>query len=443
MRINARGYPIHLLTAGRIETTISFTFGLAMRQLLFNITLAFRAIRNNRLRSVLTIVIIALGITALVGILTSIEVMKAGVSSNFSSMGANSFQITSDIIKKKKQRGGMHMSVTDGKDITYEDARAFKERYTFPATVGISFTGTSVATVQYRSQKTNPNVRVTGADDTYLTVTDTKLEYGRNFSNPELQSGSTVCILGSGVAKKLFKKKLSDGINQVISVGNYKCRVVGIMESKGGSMMMDGDNKVIVPVNLARTMFGGGNSYLLSVIVPDVYKKEMAMEEAEGILRAVRRLPLGTENNFTIRQNNEVLTVLLDITIYIRLAAVIIGIITLLGSVIGLMNIMLVSVAERTREIGVSKALGARSSAIKRQFLTESVMISLMGGAAGVIFGMLVGNSVGLFFDIGFVVPWFWMITGVSICAVVGVISGIYPAIKASKLDPIVALRYE
>lgn len=414
-----------------------------MRQLLFNIILAFRAIRNNKLRSVLTIVIIALGITALVGILTSIEVMKAGVSSNFSSMGANSFQITSDIIKRKKKGGGMHVSVSDGKDITYEDARAFKDRFTFPATVGMSFSGTSIATVQYRSLKTNPNVRVTGIDDNYLLVTDTKLEHGRNFSTAEIQAGSTVCILGSGVAKKLFKKKLSDAINQVVSVGNTKCRVVGILESKGGSMMMNSDNKVLIPLNLGRAVYGGSHTYLLSVIVPDVYKKEMAMEEAEGTFRVIRRLPLTAENNFTITQNNDVLTVLLDVTVYIRLAAVIIGIITLLGSVIGLMNIMLVSVAERTREIGISKALGARSSAIKRQFLTESVMISLMGGAAGVIFGMLVGNSVGLFFDIGFMVPWFWMITGVSICAVVGIISGIYPAIKASKLDPIVALRYE
>ncbi|MCD6011108.1 MAG: hypothetical protein K0Q79_970 [Flavipsychrobacter sp.] len=414
-----------------------------MRQLLFNIILAFRAIRNNKLRSVLTIVIIALGITALVGILTSIEVMKAGVSSNFSSMGANSFQITSDIIKRKKRAGGVHVSVSDGKDITYEDARAFKDRFSFPATVGMSFSGTGIATVQYRSVKTNPNIRVTGIDDNYLMVTDTKLEYGRNFSTAEIQAGSMVCILGSGVAKKLFKKKPGDAINRVVSVGNRKCRVVGILESKGGSMMMNADNKVLIPLNLARATYGGSNSYLLSVIVPDVYKKEMAMEEAEGTFRVIRRLPLTAENNFTITQNNDVLTVLMDVTVYIRLAAVIIGIITLLGSVIGLMNIMLVSVAERTREIGISKAMGARSSAIKRQFLTESVMISLMGGAAGVVFGMLVGNSVGLFFNIGFIVPWFWMITGVSICAVVGIISGIYPAIRASKLDPIVALRYE
>ncbi len=414
-----------------------------MKEFGFNLVLSLRSIRTNRLRSALTITIIALGIMLLVGILTTIEVMKAGVNSNFSSMGVNSFQITSDIIKKKKSRGGLHISVTDGKSITYDEARTFKERFHFPANVGISVSGSNIATVHYQSEKTNPNVRITGIDETYMAVTDTKLDYGRNFSAMEIQGGGYVCILGSGIAKKLFKRSLELAINQVVSVGDVKYRVIGIMESKGGSMIQDNDNTVLIPLNTARIYYGSDNSYLLSVIVPDVKLKDIAAEEAEGLFRTVRKLPLGTANNFTITQNNDLINILLDITKYIRWAAIIIGIITLLGSVIGLMNIMLVSVGERTREIGVSKALGARSSTIKRQFLTESVIISLMGGAAGIILGMLLGNLLGYFMHIGFIVPWLWISIGVSLCAVVGVISGIYPAIKASKLDPIVALRYE
>lgn len=392
----------------------------------------------------LTISIIALGIMALVGILTAIEVMKASVYTNFSSMGVNTFQITSDILKKKKHRGGgMNVTVVEGKSISYEEATTFAERFQFPANVGMSFTGTSIATVHFRSVKTNPNVHVTGVDEQYLNVTDTKLQAGRNFSVGETRSGAYVCMLGQSVANKLFKDKPTDALNQIVSVGDVKCRVIGILEKKGGSMMMDADNKVLIPISTARILFGGDNSYLITVKVPDINLKDMAAEEAEGMFRVIRKLPLGTENNFTISQNNDLVEIVMDSIVYIRLAAVLIGIITLLGSVIGLMNIMLVSVAERTREIGVSKALGARPSAIRMQFLTESVLISLLGGVSGVLLGMLLGNIVGIFFGTGFVVPWLWIGMGVSLCAFVGVISGIYPALKAARLDPIEALRYE
>jgi putative ABC transport system permease protein len=413
-------------------------------QWLFNLSLAFRAIRNNRLRSILTISIIGFGIMALVGILTSIDVIKASVTSNFSSMGANSFQVTSDIIKqKKRKRGGANISVSEGKSISYDEARAFKDRFTFPATVGLSMTGTGVATVRFRSEKSNPNVRVFGVDDAYLAIADSKLETGRNFMPNELQSGSSVCILGNGIAKKMFKKNMKNAENQVVTVGSKKYRVIGIMESKGGSMIMDSDNSVLIPIRAARSVYGGDHSYVISVMVRDIKLKGIAGEEAEGTFRTIRKIPIGTENDFSINQNDSIAAMLMDNIKYVSLTAVVIAIITLLGSVIGLMNIMLVSVAERTREIGVNKALGARSSSIRLQFLTESIMISLMGGVAGVILGILLGNALGLALKAGFIVPWGWMGLGVSLCAFVGVISGVYPALKASKLDPIVALRHE
>ena len=410
-----------------------------MMQLFFNLTLAFRAIRTNGLRSALTIAIIGLGIMALVGILTAIEVMKESIYSNFSSMGVNSFQITSDVVRRKMRKKGIYIH----NYITYDEARTFRERFHFPATVAISVTGSQISTVHYRSEKTNPNVNIEGVDEANLTVTDTKLDEGRNFSVAEIASGSYTCILGNGVAKKLFKHSITSAINQVVSIGDTKYRVIGVMESKGGSMVNDADNEVLIPLNTARAIYGGGKNYLISVIVPNVKLKGIAAEEAEGLFRVIRKLPLGTQNNFSITQNDDLVNIVLKSIRYVRWAAIIIGIITLLGSVIGLMNIMLVSVAERTREIGVSKALGARSSTIKRQFLTESVMISLMGGTVGVILGMLIGNIVSIFFKMGFIVPWLWITLGVSLCALVGIISGIYPAIKASKLDPIVALRYE
>lgn len=411
---------------------------------LFNATLAFRAIRNNRLRSALTISIIGLGIMALVAILTAIDILKDNVYSNFSSLGANSFQITGDVIKvKKRTRGGMRMSMSQEQDITYEQARLFRQRYHINAMVGLSTTGTGTATVRFRSEKSNPNVRVLGVDEAYLPISDTKLEVGRNFTANELETVTYACIMGNGLARKLFKRNMADAVNQVVTVGDKRYRVIGIAESKGGSMLMDADNSIMIPLSTARSVFGGGQAYVITVMVGDIKLKEVAAEEAEGLMRSIRKLAIGTESDFTVNQNDNIATMLLDNIKYITLAAVAIGIITLLGSVIGLMNIMLVSVAERTREIGISKALGARASSIKRQFLTESVMISLLGGLLGVVLGILAGNTLALAFKSGFVIPWLWVSLGFGLCAVVGILSGVYPAIKASRLDPIVALRYE
>ncbi|HEY9176198.1 MAG TPA: ABC transporter permease [Flavipsychrobacter sp.] len=414
-----------------------------MTRLLFNLNLAYRAIRGNRLRSAITIAIIALGITALIGILTSIEVMKAGVYTSFSQMGANSFQITGDIIKQRRSHG-LQISVREGKDITYLEAKEFKKRYEYPADVSMSMSGSSIATVKYGSTKTNPNINIMGIDENYLKISDTDLEVGRDFSQYELQFGSAVCILGNGVAKTLFGSRYKGGIGKTISIGDIKYTVAGIAESKGGSMIMNADNLVFLPLETARAVYGTDNErFVLNVMVDDIASKDMAQQEAEGLFRVIRKLPVGMENNFTIQQNDSLASMLLDSISVISWAALFIGIITLLGSVIGLMNIMLVSVAERTREIGINKALGARASTIKQQFLTEAVLISLIGGVTGIILGILIGNLFGLLFETAFIVPWGWIIMGISLCTGVGVLSGIYPALKASRLDPIVALRYE
>lgn len=414
-----------------------------MTRLLFNLNLAYRAIRGNRLRSAITIAIIALGITALIGILTSIEVMKAGVYTSFSQMGANSFQITGDIIKQRRSHG-LHVSVREGKNITYLEAKEFKKRYDYPADVSMSMSGTSTATVKHGSVKTNPNINTMGIDEAYLKISDTDLEAGRDFSRSELQFGSAVCILGNGVAKKILGSGYKGGVGKTVSIGDTKYVVVGIAESKGGSMIMNADNLVFLPLENARAVYGTENErYVLNVMVDDIANKDMAQQEAEGLFRVIRKLPVGMENNFSIQQNDSLASMLIDSISVISWAALFIGIITLLGSVIGLMNIMLVSVAERTREIGINKALGARASTIKQQFLTESVLISLIGGVTGIILGILIGNLFGLLFETAFIVPWGWIVMGISLCTIVGVISGIYPALKAARLDPIVALRYE
>jgi putative ABC transport system permease protein len=410
---------------------------------LFNTELAYRSVRTNKLRTGITVGIIALGIMALVGILTAIEGLKSSIYSSFSGMGANTFQITNEILKNKSKGGDINISSVDDRVISYRDATDFSKRFNFPSSIGISMRGSNGATVKYHSEKTNPNIDIMGVDENYMNISSTNIEAGRNFSSNEITNGSYVCVLGNGIAKKLFNGKIKNAINAVITVGFIKYRVVGVAESKGSSMISDADNNVFIPLQNARAVYGGQSSFIISVKVPAVSMMDIAVEEAEGLFRIIRRVPLNADSNFGINKNDSLASILIDNIKYVTFSALFIGLITLLGAAIGLMNIMLVSVAERTREIGISKALGAKNSSIKRQFLTEAILISLAGGFIGVLAGILIGNVVSLLLSSGFIIPWMWISIGLILCTIVGLASGFYPAAKASKLDPIEALRYE
>lgn len=410
---------------------------------LFNTELAYRSVRTNKLRTGITVGIIALGIMALVGILTAIEGLKSSIYSSFSGMGANTFQITNEILKNKSKGGNINITSVDERSISYRDAVDFKKRFSFPATVGISMSGTGIATVKYGSKKTNPNIHVMGVDENYTNISSTNLVAGRNFSLGEINNGSYVCVLGNSIAKKLFNDKIPNALNAVITVGFVKYRVIGVAASKGSSMISNVDNNVFIPLQNARAVYGGNNSFVISVKVPAVSMMDIATEEAEGLFRIIRKVPLNASSNFGINKNDSLASMLIENIKMVTGAALFIGLITLLGAAIGLMNIMLVSVAERTREIGISKALGAKSRSVKRQFLTEAVLISLAGGVIGVLAGILIGNVVSILLNSGFIIPWVWISIGMILCSIVGLASGYYPAAKASKLDPIEALRYE
>lgn len=327
--------------------------------------------------------------------------------------------------------------------ITFNEAKLFKEVFSYPSVISVSTTASMVGVLKFKNIESNPNVTITGADDGYLSASGYKLLSGRNFSNTEMENGGSVVILGYEMAKTLFKAG-EDPLEQVVSVGNNKYRVIGVLAEKGTTFAFSGDKVAILPLVNVKQRYGDQNSsYTISVKVNSVKELEVAQGEATGSFRVVRGDLVGEENSFEIVQSDSLANLVISQLAYVTIAATIIGFITLLGASIGLMNIMLVSVTERTREIGIRKSLGASQQQIKRQFLVEAVVICQMGGLLGIILGVGMGNLMGVFFAAGFIIPWKWMISGVVLCFLVGVISGLYPAVKASKLDPIEALRHE
>lgn len=421
-------------------------------QFLDTFSLAYRSVSGNRLRAGLTIAIIAFGIMALVGILTAIDSMKGSIYSSFANMGANSFSIQNRALRVNFGPGGASKGSKKTKTrtsnsnipITYAEAAAFKNRFQFPATVSLSFTASGATTLYNGEKKTNPNVRVIGADENYLALSNYDLEEGRNLNLLDVQTGRNVVILGKDVAKNLFGDNVRKAINSSIRIGSVRYRVIAVLKAKGSSGFMSSDNVAITTVNNTRRIFPRDNiTYNLGVSVKDIKMMDAAIGEATGLLRIIRHLQLNEEDNFYISKSDSIAEMLFSSLGYVTFAAALIGVITLFGSAIGLTNIMLVSVAERTREIGVNKALGATSRTIRVQFVLEAIIISVLGGLLGVLLGMMVGNIVSVLLKSSFIVPWFWISAGILLCAGVGLAAGFYPALKASKLDPIVALRYE
>ncbi len=407
-----------------------------------NIAEGLRSIKGNLLRTVLTALIISLGITSLVGILTAIDGIQSSVDNSFSGLGANSFDIRNRPAMQVRREGQKEKRF---KNIDYRQAARYKYLFTAKGKVSLKTNVSNNAIGKYESKKTNPNVRLMGIDDNFIELKGYKIADGRNFSSNEFTNAVNVCLLGVDVIDQLFEK--TNPINHEIIVSGIKLKVIGVLAKKG-NMMGGGDDRVImVPLETGRKMAIGKNlTFDITTSSTKVVNLDDFMEEARGAMRKVRMDPIGMEDSFSIDRSDSIAKSFESITSSLQLGGFVIGFITLLGAAIALMNIMMVSVTERTREIGIRKSLGATPARILQQFLIEAIVICLLGGIGGIVLAIPIGNLIAQGISAGnasFIIPWLWMMVGIIICVLVGLFSGIYPAFKASKMDPVEALRYE
>ncbi|MEP6930460.1 MAG: ABC transporter permease [Flavobacterium sp.] len=406
-----------------------------------NIRIAFGSIKTQLLRTILTVLIIAIGITALVGILTVVTALENTISTNFASMGANTFNIN-QYENTIKNRGGNEREIINP-IISYPEAVAFKNKYKYPfSETSLSFTATSKAEVKYLDQKTDPEISILGVDEHFISNSGLEINSGRSFNQFDIDNNTYSCIVGSDFEKGLLKDV--NPIDKIISIRGARFKVIGVLKEKGSTFGNSQDLRVLIPIQVARSLFTAPNiNYTMSVMVSKKELLDEAVDNATSTMRRVRKLSPVRDNNFGIGRSDDLINRILGITKYLGWASWIISIITILGSSIALMNIMIVSVTERTREIGVRKALGAKRITVATQFFIETLLIGQLGGLVGIILGILVGFAFSTAMGFAFVIPWMAIFAAFATSFMVAIVSGLYPAVKASKLDPIEALRYE
>lgn len=412
-----------------------------MNTLIFeNIKIALTSIRTHVLRTVLTILIIAFGIMALVGILTAIDSIEYAISNNFAMMGANTFTIRNHSMQVNIGGDGGEREFY--RNISYHEAKEFKQRFDMPGHTSVSTDDISSQTVKYQREKTNPNIDVVGGDENYLLCQGYEIARGRNFSKSEINAANRVAIIGKDIKERLFPEQ--NAVGERISLNSGKYTVIGVLKTKGSGVGFSGDRNVLIPMSTLREVFSRSNmSYQIDVKAESPEQMSLIISEARGLFRNIRDVKPGEKDSFDIAKSDSLIKAFQENIKYITLAATLIGLITLVGAAVGLMNIMIVSVTERTREIGIRKAMGASRKNIRDQFLIEAITISQLGGLLGILLGIGLGNVTSILFESNFIIPWGWILSGVVLCVIVGLLSGIYPAIKAARLEPIDSLRYE
>ncbi len=405
-----------------------------------NTKIAFHSIRSQVLRTSLTVIIIALGIFSLVGILTVVKALDNELVNNFAAMGSNTFTITQ---YSRSEQIDEDSENRPNPVITYQEVRRFMQLYTNPmAETSLYFDASSNAEVKYDNLKTDPEIKIVGVDENFLSCKGLELEKGRNFNNFDIKNSSNVCLIGFNLKENLFKG--ANPIDKMVSIKGTRFRVIGMLEEKGATFGKNQDLRVLIPNQIARAIFSSPDiNYEVDLKMKADGLIDNAVGEASLVMRNVRGLRPIEPDNFGVNRSDDLIQILGDNTKMLGVIAWVIGIITVFGSSIALMNIMLVSVSERTREIGIRKSLGAKKRTIAWQFFTETFVISQLGGILGIILGILLGSAVAIALGFEFTIPWGAMIAAFLITLFVTIFSGLYPAIKASRLDPIEALRYE
>ncbi|MBP6000903.1 MAG: ABC transporter permease [Flavobacterium sp.] len=406
-----------------------------------NTKIALDSIKSQALRTSLTVLIIAIGIWALVGVLTLVTALENSLLTNFASMGANTFSISQYDFSAEINQNDADQRVNP--IISYPQAKAFQDKYNFPfTTTSLSFTAGSAIEVKYQDKKTDPEITVVGIDENFCPNKGLEVVKGRNMNSFDVANNNYVCVLGSDFEKGLFANL--NPIDKTISIRGAKFKVIGVLKEKGSTFGNSQDLRVLIPTQVARSLFSAPNiNYDLDVMVNNEALLNEAVDDAKMTMRRVRKLSPVEKDNFGIERSDDLRRTLLDQVAFLSVIAWVIGLLTVFGSTIALTNIMLVSVTERTREIGVRKSLGAKRSTIGWQFLTETFVISQLGGLLGLILGIGTGYLIASLLEFSFSTPWLAIIATVITTIVVTIISGLVPALKAAKLDPVEALRYE
>lgn len=401
--------------------------------------LSVDTIRGNKLRAILTLAGITIGVFSIIAIMTLLNALQSGIEGGLSQLGSNTFQVQK--YPAINFGSSPRMRFRNRPDISYEQGLRLIDKATIYKYISLE-DWQSAKVFKYGKLTSNPNMYIGGVNLDFLPCNDYTIKEGRYFTQNEINNSSEVTVIGIEVVNKLFPKE--NPIGKRILLDNHEYLIIGILEPKGEAFGQSRDNLALVPITKTQEIYGKeGRSINIAVQAPNKELYNETVENIISVLRVIRKVSPGEENNFEIFSNESLINSVNSFTKYFKYGAGFISFIALLAAGIGIMNIMLVSVTERTKEIGIRKSVGAKKNNILFQFLVEAIILCQLGGIAGIILGIMTGNLVAAYLNTTVVIPLDWVIIGLVICTIVGVVFGVYPAYKAAKLNPIDALRYE